>query len=121
MNKILFTLEEYNSEKSSKYMEKLNIEDLYILQADGEVPELMRYFYYKNQHKSFKLGEKNYFRKAFGIQDENTNDIWTRFMMKSKCSAMIKLIKNDEGGVKDLLSGHNAWTDYSELYRTYKQ
>ena len=43
---------------------KLFIQDLLILQADGEVPELLRYFNYKERHVVTKVGDKDYFNKV---------------------------------------------------------
>lgn len=41
-------------------------------------------------------------------------------MWSSKCSAFIKLLKDDKGKITDLLAGHNTWTEYYEMLRTYK-
>lgn len=41
-------------------------------------------------------------------------------MWSSKCSAFIKLVRDDKGEIKDLLAGHTTWTDYYEMSRTYK-
>jgi hypothetical protein len=106
---------------SNKTRRKLTIEDLLIIQADGEIPELMRYFRYKISGRKHKLGEKDYFRTVFNINYKKPEDIWEKIMTKSRCSAMIKITKDDEGKFKDLFAGHTAWSDYTEMYRTYKQ
>jgi len=41
-------------------------------------------------------------------------------MWSSKCSAFIKLTKDENGKFQDLLAGHNTWTDYYEMIRSYK-
>lgn len=41
-------------------------------------------------------------------------------MWSSKCSAFIKILKDGKGNFIDLLAGHNTWTDYYEMIRTYK-
>jgi len=43
---------------------KLSINDLLILQADGEVPELLRYFNYVARGVTTKIGDKDYFTKV---------------------------------------------------------
>lgn len=109
---------EYSSNKTRRL---LTIEDLLIIQADGEIPELMRYFRYKISGRKHKLGEKDYFRTVFDINYKKPEEIWEKIMTKSRCSAMIKLTTDEDGKLKDLFSGHTAWSDYSEMYRTYKQ
>jgi hypothetical protein len=98
---------------------KLSIGELLLIQADGEIPELMRYFNYKLSGRVYQLGEQNYFRNVFNFPNESF--IWERIMMNSHCSAMIKILKDETDRPIDLLSGHVAWTDYTETYRTYKQ
>jgi hypothetical protein len=100
---------------------KMTMGDLLIIQADGEIPELMRYFRYKISGRSFNLGDKDYFRTVFQIEYEKPEDIWEKIMLKSRCSAMIKITKDSSGKLKDLFAGHTAWSDYTEMYRTYKQ
>jgi hypothetical protein len=102
-------------------MRIFNIEDMLLVNADGEIPELTRYFYYKMNGRVYRLGQKDFFRKAFNMPNENPTIVWNRLMMRSKCSAMIKLIRDEEGNIKDLLSGHTAWSEYTETYRTMKQ
>ena len=55
---------------------KLQIEDLLLIQADGEIPELMRYFNYKINGRIYKLGDKNYFRNVYNIESENPEKRW---------------------------------------------
>jgi hypothetical protein len=98
---------------------KLSIGELLLIQADGEIPELMRYFNYKLNGRVYQLGDQNYFRNVFNFP--NDSFLWERIMINSHCSAMIKILKDEEGKPIDLLSGHVAWTDYTETYRTYKQ
>ena len=75
------------------------------------------------------MGDKNYFRRviylfilqAFRINTQDPNYFWKHLLYQSKCSAFIKLIKDTDGNVMDLYSGHATWSDFSELIRTYKQ
>lgn len=41
-------------------------------------------------------------------------------MWNSKCSAFIKITHDNKGEINDLLAGHNTWSDYYEMLRTYK-
>ena len=43
---------------------QLHIQDLLILQADGEIPELLRYFSYVQRKVQTKVGDKDYFQKV---------------------------------------------------------
>ena len=68
-----------------------------------------------------RLGSPNYFKEAFNIDTNDPKVFWSHLMWHSKCSAMIKLIKDEKGNHVDILSGHTTWTDYYEMIRTYKQ
>jgi hypothetical protein len=101
---------------------KLTIADFLIIQADGEVPELLRYFHSKNALKNHvKIGDSNYFKDAFGINTKDPIKFWQQLMWTSKCSAFLKLTKDQNGNWSDLLAGHTTWTEYYEMLRTYKQ
>jgi hypothetical protein len=101
---------------------KLTIADFLILQADGEVPELLRYFHSQPAIKNHvKMGDVNYFKDAFGINTKDPITFWKQLMWTSKCSAFIKLTKDSNGKWEDLLAGHTTWTEYYEMLRTYKQ
>lgn len=111
----------YEMKRLGKYNEdsKLDLADLLILQADGEVPELLRYFYAFG--KNVKIGQNGYFKEAFGIDTKDPKEFWSRLMMTSKCSAFIKLTKNSKGVWDDLLVGHTTWAYFYESLRSFKQ
>jgi len=46
----------------------------------------------------------------------NTSVFDETFMMRSSCSALIRVI---DGGM-DIAAGHNTWTDFGSMVRTYK-
>jgi len=102
-------------------MKELSIADLLIIQADGEIPELLHYFNYKINGKTYRLGQKDYFKNAFDVPEEDPVKAYKRLKWRSRCSAMIKLLKDENGKVSDIFSGHTTWTDYSEIYRVIKQ
>lgn len=77
---------------------------------------------------SLRIGAPNYFKKvilliiqAFNIDTNDPKLFWNRLMWHSKCSAMVKLLKDENGNYKDILTGHTTWSDYYEMNRTYKQ
>lgn len=41
-------------------------------------------------------------------------------MIKSHCSAFLKVIKDNKGNYKDLIVAHSTWDDYAEMLRIYK-
>lgn len=108
----------YEMKRLGKYNDstKLDLVDLLILQADGEVPELIRYF--RSFGVKSKIGDNDYFKEAFGIDTKDPKEFWTKLMMDSKCSAFIKLTKNKNGQWEDLLVGHTTWSYYMEMLRS---
>lgn len=111
-----------NSGKELKFpIKKLKIEDLLLVQVDGEIPELMRFMQYKRYVNSYDIRNRKFFERIFRIQAKDPKTIWKRMMWRSRCSAYIKLLKNEEGGITDLFTGHNAWTEFTETIRTYKR
>ena len=58
--------------------------------------------------------------QAVELAEKNDADLWTMLLAQSKRSVMIKLLRDKEGAVKDVLFAHNAWTDYAEIVRIYK-
>jgi hypothetical protein len=101
---------------------QLTMTDFLLLQADGEIPELIRSIHSKEHlQKKTKPGDPNYFEEAFGIKTEDPMTFWGQLMWTSKCSAFIKITKNENGTWNDLLAGHTTWTEYYEMLRTYKQ
>jgi hypothetical protein len=111
----------YEMKRLNKYNDdaKMDLADLLIMQADGEVPELIRYF--RTFGVKIKIGEKNYFKEAFGIDTNDPKEFWSKLMMQSKCSAFIKLTKDKKGKWNDLLVGHTTWAYYHEMLRSFKQ
>jgi len=111
-----------NSDTKTEFpLRNLKIEDLLLLQVDGEIPELMRYFIYQKHMETYKLEDRKIFKKIFNIDVDDPKRIWKRLMWRSRCSVFIKLFKNSENEFSDLFSGHNAWTEYTETYRTIKK
>jgi hypothetical protein len=99
----------------------IKIEDLLLVQVDGEIPELMRFIEYRRNVDSYDLRNRKFFERIFRIDSQDPKTIWKRMMWRSRCSAYIKLIKNESNEISELYTGHNAWTDFTETLRTYKQ
>lgn len=46
--------------------------------------------------------------------------IFMKKLADAHCSALIKVIKDEDENIKDILIGHTTWDDYSEMLRIYK-
>ena len=109
----------YHGYNSMSKTNKLSIGKFLLIQSDSEIPELLKYFNY-HKRESIQLGDKNYFKKAFGLKSNNPTKAWIKLISHSRCSAFIKLVTDNQNRVTDLLSGHTTWSSYSELIRIYK-
>ncbi len=110
-----------NKIKTEYPVKYLKIEDILLLQADGEIPELIRYFTYQKYSDIYKIEDRLMFKKIFNINVDDPKRIWKRLMWRSRCSVYLKLLKDENNIIKDLFSGHNTWSEYSEMYRTFKK
>jgi hypothetical protein len=122
--------------------QQFTLPQIYFINADGEVPELLSVFKYKynsqksesysfkeskflkkrkfneNFHQTEKFS-KNYLKLYFGTEDPDM--VWNKLMSKSHCSALIKLIPDEYNSeIKDVLIGHTTWDSYSEMHRIFK-
>jgi hypothetical protein len=112
----------YEIKRMNKYEEmKMTLADFLILQADGEIGDLL--IYLESKDVDAKVGDPDYFNKAFGgiirIKTQDPIKFWKQLMWTSKCSAFIKIVQED-GKWKELYSGHTTWTEYYEMLRQYK-
>jgi hypothetical protein len=117
--------------------QQFTLPQIYFINADGEVPELLSVFKYKfNTRETFSFKEskflsknkfamneekfsKNYLKMYFGTDDPEM--VWNKLMSKSHCSALIKLIPDEYNShIKDVLVGHTTWDSYSEMHRIFK-
>jgi hypothetical protein len=124
-------LQGYNSVMKSNLM---NLSQIYFINADGEVPELLNFFKYKAtnfngsnfsfREKASKKTENEIFSKAYLKETYGSEDpeiVWSKIMASSHCSAIIKLIKDEKNEVKDIFVGHTTWDSYSEMNRIFKK
>jgi hypothetical protein len=117
-------LEGYKSYGSG--LELLNLAQIYFINADGEVPELLTVFKERaakmNQY-SFKEDDtklsKKYLKNHFGTDDHQM--AWNKLMSESHCTAIIKLLKDSNNSIKNIFIGHTTWDSYSEMHRIMKR
>ncbi len=111
-----------------------NLSQIYFINADGEVPELINVFKYKSfdnnssnysfKEKSSKIKKNEIFSKAYLKEYYGSEDpeiVWHKIMSNSHCSAIIKLLKDDNDNLKDIFVGHTTWDSYSEMHRIFKK
>jgi hypothetical protein len=121
----------YNSIMKANQM---NVAQIYFINADGEVPELLSVFKYKKENASYtnqySFKEKSHSNKNYSkfspeylehyFGTKNPDRVWDKLMSQSHCSAVIKIINDDQGKVEDVLVGHTTWDSYSEMHRIFK-
>ncbi len=116
----------YNYEiekRGEKQLKAIGLSQFLLIQADGEMHELMTAIKAEKLLNSnqIKIGDDNYFEVAFGIKTKDPIRFWKELMRTSRCSAFIKILKDEKNNWKDLMAGHTTWADFSEMLRTYKQ
>ncbi len=96
----------------------VDIYELYLLNSEGNYDNTLAYMGINqieyNENVNFENDEnlmKYYNTTKF-------EEIWRKLTRKSHCSAIVKLI--NENNEKNILFGHNTWTGFYELLRTYK-
>jgi len=121
----------YNS-KSPKN-QKMTMKDMYFVNADGQIPELLTIFKKVDSSffESFRLIEDGKTKEQedgnnFGVlfQEYGTTDpdyLWDKLMSRSHCSAFIKILRGEDMQIKDVLLSHSTWDDYSAMIRIFKQ
>jgi len=120
--------------------QKFALNQIYFINADGEVPELIAVFKQKNKssyananyssYSNTRFKEqtktkiekfsKDYLKFHFGTSDPN--EAFTNLLSKNHCSALIKVVHDEfnENIVKDIMIAHTTWDSYSEMQRIYK-
>jgi len=116
----------------------LTFAQIYFINADGEVPELITVFKTKKESKnfsqySFKEGKtksflsnrstekfsKEYLQFYFGSSDPEF--VWNKLMSRSHCSAIIKVLTDETNSLKDILVAHTTWDSFAEMHRIFKE
>jgi len=73
-------------------------------------------------NKTFNITQDNAFMLNL-FQKYNTTDpnlIWLKKLSHSHCSALVKLIRDEDHKIKDVFIGHTTWDDYSAMLRIFK-
>ena len=52
---------------------------------------------------------------------DNPNKIWRDILKNSRCSTIVKVLKDNDENYKDILISHSTWDGYSEMVRFFKQ
>lgn len=120
---------------------KKSIFDMYFINADGEIPELLSLFseknLKKNDYESYRYKE-HFFSSEELFSEYDNNDpefIWLKIMSESHCSAFFKILKNDQSlysikilkkllfldFIEDFLISHSTWDEYSSMIRIFKE
>lgn len=110
----------YTIEAIKKNYAKLEMKHLLLMQADGELSELKRAITYLNKKKKTRIGDKNYFKEAFGINTSNPKMFWEELLKSSRCSALVKIITDKNSNIKNMILGHTTWGERMELIRSFK-
>lgn len=115
---------------------KITIGDLYLLNGDGQISELVNIFSHhgyfdENKNEPFRYKHnynlkrrklKPFIEKLFKrYETKDLKRIWELLEIDNHCSAMIKLIKDQHHKIKDILVAHSTWDHYSEMLRIYKE
>ena len=113
----------YNSKVSKE--KKLLMHDIYFVNADGQISELLSIFRNFNTFESFRYKEKKKVSPFNSIfREYRTKDpdyLWEKLMSRSHCSAFIKILRDENNAIKDVLLAHSTWDDYSAMIRIFKQ
>jgi hypothetical protein len=136
-NSTFFTLKLFLSQLKGIYVganlfsKKISFSQLHTINADGQLGELFwisKLNFDTNQSYRYKLNKKANRKKIF---DENNlfaefnttdlNEVYLKLMGRSRCTAIIKLLKGKNGKIKDILFSHSTWSSFSEILRIYKQ
>lgn len=101
--------------------QKLTIEDFYLMNSEGNIPDMINLMEINKMNISTK--DIDFLSKENLNNIYKTDDlikIWQNLSKKGHCSAIVKMISKKDGKY-DVLLGHNTWTDYSEMLRVVKE
>ena len=114
----------YNSKR------KLSMNELFLINADGQVPEFSVLFkdypFPKQGKQRFMHSEEeiNKFDMKRLFKRFNTSNIETLYLKLSEighCSVLLKLLRDSDGNIEDFLAAHSTWDEYSEMIRIFKK
>ena len=122
---------------NAKNETKMTMGDIYLLNGDGEISELLSLikspnYFGENGNYRYKI-TKNHLQKKYDnikpfvkklfkkFKTKNREKIWKLIEIESHCSAFIKIIKDNNNKIQDVLVSHSTWDHYSEMLRIYKK
>ena len=96
----------------------VDIYELYLLNSEGNYDNTLVYMGINQieYNDNVNFGNDENLMKYYNTT--KFEEIWRKLTRKSHCSAIVKLI--NENNEKNILFGHNTWTGFYELLRTYK-
>lgn len=106
----------------------LQLKHIYLINADGQIPEFANLF--KNKRNGYNADRFSENEDAFKFDinrlyqkfnTTNAEKIYINILEQGHCSLLLKLLRDDNGNVKDLLIAHSTWDDYSEMHRIFKK
>lgn len=113
------------------FSKKISLSQLFTINADGQISELLwlsKENIFKNQTYRYQLKKDFHSKKIF---DENNlwkefnttdaNDVYLKLMEGGRCTALVKLIRDKDQKIEDIIFAHSTWGSYSEMLRIYKQ
>jgi len=107
----------YNSQAEPE--NKLTLLDFYFINSEGNFGDLKTYMKVNNM----KFNSVQDFYSSENLNKfYNTSEIkkiWKLLIRKGHCSAVLKMVDTPDGK-KDIIAGHNTWSDYSEMLRVLK-
>ena len=96
----------------------VDIYELYLLNSEGNYDNTLVYMGINQIEYNDNVNFENDENLMKYYNTTKFEEIWRKLTRKSHCSAIVKLI--NENNEKNILFGHNTWTGFYELLRTYK-
>ena len=96
----------------------VDIYELYLLNSEGNYDNTLAYMGINQIEYNDNVNFENDENLMKYYNTTKFEEIWRKLTRKSHCSAIVKLI--NENNEKNILFGHNTWTGFYELLRTYK-
>ena len=96
----------------------VDIYELYLLNSEGNYVDTLVYMGINQIEYNDNVNFENDENLMKYYNTTKFEEIWRKLTRKSHCSAIVKLI--NENNEKNILFGHNTWTGFYELLRTYK-
>ncbi len=98
---------------------KLTLLDFYLINSEGNFGDLKAFMKINDMKidPNSKFNSPENLKKVYNM--DNIDKIWKRILREGHCSAITKIVENDDGTL-DMISGHNTWSEYCEMMRTLK-